>query len=88
MKKKKRVPLTLKQLKQMEGQPVWVEVVDHSVFKDPADNFDGWGLCRKSWVRIWDLKRADLIHIDYSFESYRKEWLGYTSPPDEEDTNG
>lgn len=41
MKKKKRVPLTLKQLKQMEGQPVWVEVVDHSVFKDPADDFNG-----------------------------------------------
>lgn len=73
-------PLSLDELKQMAGCPVWVKVIDHSVFKDPKDDFDGWGMVRKSWVRIWDEKRADLIHIDYDFESYGKEWLAYAMP--------
>lgn len=73
-------PLFLDELRRMEGCPVWVKVIDHSVFKDPKDDFDGWGMVRKSWVRIWDEKRADLIHIDYDFESYGKEWMAYAMP--------
>lgn len=74
-------PLTLEQLRERNGLPVWVHVIDHTVFADKQDDFDGWGMCRKSWVRIWDSKRADLIHIDYDFEDYGKEWIAYAYSP-------
>lgn len=77
----KMVPLALEQLRGMDGQPVWVHVIDHTIFSDKEDDFDGWGMCRKSWVRIWDSKRADLVHVDYDFEDYGKEWLAYAYPP-------
>lgn len=77
----KMIPLTLEQLREMDGKPVWVHVIDHTVFADKEDDFDGWGMCRKSWVRIWDSKRADIVHIDYDFEDYGKEWVAYAYPP-------
>lgn len=77
----KMVPLTLEQLREMDGHPVWVHVIDHTVFSDKEDDFDGWGMCRKSWVRIWDSKRADIVHIDYDFENYGKTWLAYAYHP-------
>jgi hypothetical protein len=70
-------PLTLDQLREMDGQPVWVHVIDHTVFSDKEDDFDGWGMCRKSWVRIWDSKRANIVLIDYDFDNYGKTWLAY-----------
>ena len=73
-------PLTLEELRQMDGSPVWVEVLDHSVFADEADDFDGWGLVRKSGVRVWDEKRADLVKVDYHFEDYGKEWRACSVP--------
>lgn len=75
-------PLSLEDLKNMDGQPVWVRVIDHRNFADPKDDFDGWGMVRKSWVRIWDESRADLVHVDYHFEDYGKEWLAYREKPD------
>lgn len=71
-------PLTIAQLKSMNGEPVWVKIIDHSNFADPKDDFDGWGLCRKSWVRIWDATRADLISVTYDFNEYGKTWLAYS----------
>lgn len=76
-----RKPLTLEELRKMDGKPVWVHVVDHTMFADKEDDFDGYGLVRKSWVRVWDEKRADLIHVDYDFCSYEKEWLAYAYEP-------
>ena len=76
-----RKSLTLEELRKMGGKPVWVRVVDHTVFADKEDDFDGYGLVRKSWVRVWDEKRADLIHVDYDFCSYGKEWLAYAYEP-------
>lgn len=74
-------PLTLAELRKMCGEPVWVHIIDASNIADPLDAFDGWGMCRKSWVRIWDESRADLITIDYDFEEYGKEWIAYRRPP-------
>lgn len=71
-------PLTLKQLRRMNGEPVYVRVIDHTVFKDPADDFDGWGLCRQSWVRLWDMNRGDVISVVYDFNDYGKTWLAYS----------
>ncbi len=41
-------PLTLEQLREMDGKPVWLHVVDHTVFSDKDDDFDGYGLVRSS----------------------------------------
>lgn len=71
-------PLTLKQLRAMNGEPVYVQVIDHTVFKDPADDFDGWGLCRQSWVRLWDMNRCDVISVVHDFSDYGKTWLAYS----------
>lgn len=80
----KNEPLTLEELRKMVGQPVWVKVIDHTVFADKEDDFDGWGMCRSSWVRVRDGNRADIVHVDYEFEIYGKEWLAYRRPPKEE----
>lgn len=77
-------PLTLEELRGMDGQPVYVKVIDHTVFANKKDDFDGWGMCRSSWVRIWDRKRADIVHVDYEFEAYGGEWMAYRRPPKEE----
>jgi len=82
----KNDPLTLEELREMDREPVWVKVIDHDVFADKTDDFDDWGLVRKSWVRILDGRRADLVHIDYDFEDYGKEWLAYRHKPKEETT--
>lgn len=71
-------PLTLKQLKTIYDEPVWVKVLDHEMFADPDDDFDGWGMVRQSWVRLWDAKRADLISVKYDFEDYGKTWVAYS----------
>lgn len=71
-------PLTLKQLKTIYDEPVWVKVLDHDMFKDPDDDFDGWGMVRQSWVRLWDAKRADLISVKYDFKDYGKTWIAYS----------
>lgn len=70
-------PLTLDELREMNGDPVWIVIIDHDSFADKNDDFDGWGLCRKSWVRMWDEKRADLVRVDHQFEDYGKAWLAY-----------
>lgn len=71
-------PLTLKQLKTIYDEPVWVKVLNHEMFADPDDDFDGWGMVRQSWVRLWDAKRADLISVKYDFEDYGKTWVAYS----------
>lgn len=75
-------PLTVEELRKMYGEPVWVKVIDHDCLKDVADDFDGWGLVRTSWVRLWDAKRADLISVSWHFEEYGQ-WLAYRKPPKE-----
>lgn len=76
-------PLTLEELRGMDGEPVWVKVVDHTVFSNKEDDFDGYGMCRSSWVRVWDGKRADLVKVDYDFVDYGKKWLAYRRRPEE-----
>lgn len=79
--REKNPPLKPKELKQMEGEPVWVHIINKSNFANPQDAFDAWGLVRKTWVRVWDKDRADLISIDYHFEDYDKDWLAYRYKP-------
>ena len=67
----------------MEGEPVWVKIIDASNFCDPKDAFDDYGLVRKSWVRMWDRSRADIITVSHHFEEYGKIWLAYRNKPKE-----
>lgn len=78
------VPLTLEQLREMDGESVYVVVIDSLNFADPLDAINGWGIARQSWVRLWDSGRFDLIHIDHDFSDYGKTWLAYTRKPAEE----
>ena len=55
-----------------------VKVLNHEMFADPDDDFDGWGMVRQSWVRLWDAKRADLISVKYDFKDYGKTWIAYS----------
>ena len=78
-------PLTLKELRQMEGDVVWVVVIDPDVFCDPKDTFSDWGHVRKSWVRLWDASRADIITVSHHFEDYNKTWIAYRYQPDKQE---
>lgn len=84
----KNEPLTLEELRELGGESVWVKVIDHNMFADKADDFDGWGLTRKSWVRVWDEARADLVHVDYDLEDYGKAWIAYRRKPEEAPADG
>lgn len=74
-------PLKLSDLKQMEGEPVWVRIICKTNFADPQDAFNAWGLVRSSWVRVWDKDRADIITVKHVFENYGKTWLAYRHKP-------
>lgn len=74
-------PLSLTQLKHMEGEPVWVKVLDRSEFADPKDAIDGWGSVRKSWVYVSDSSRDDLVTVKYQFEDYETVWVAYSKRP-------
>ena len=76
-------PLTLDELREMDGEPVWVKVIDHTAICEIYD-CDGWGLCRKSWVRVWNADIADLYHTNWDFKDYCISWLAYRNKPKEE----
>lgn len=76
-------PLTLEELRQMEGEPVWVKIIGASDFCWPKDAWDDYGLVRKSWVRMWDRSRADIFTVAHHFEEYGKSWLAYRNKPKE-----
>lgn len=68
----------------MEGEVVWVVVIDKEAFCDPKDTFSDWGHVRKSWVRLWDKDRADIITVAHHFEDYNKTWIAYRYKPTEQ----
>lgn len=70
-------PLTLKQLREMDGEPVWVVPI---------------GKCKWA-TRQWCVLAADealipgVDHWWWSFEDYGEIWIAYRRPPEgEEDT--
>ncbi len=77
-------PLTVEELRQLEGEPVWVKIIDSTDFSDPKDAFDDYGLVRKSWVRMWDRERGDVVTVSHHFEEYGKTWLAYRNKPKED----
>ena len=77
-------PLTLEELREMKGEPVWVVPINlHEWLCDRIDGKPAYGLVRKSWVRIWREETADLVHSDFDFEDYNKTWTAYRQKPTE-----
>lgn len=67
-------PLTLEQLREMDGKPVWVV---NSPTKREEGFFDEWALVS---VRR---KNAESVGTIYHFENYGDHWLAYRRKPEE-----
>lgn len=68
-------PLTLDELRKMEGQPVWIKLFD------PDEEF--WVL-RNEWVDTRNPEPLILFHMRwYSHADYGKTWLAYRRKPEE-----
>lgn len=79
-------PLTLEQLREMDGKPVYVVPINQSEWICwENDSNAAYGLVRKSWVRVWREETADMQHTDFDFDDYRKTWLAYRRPPRKDD---
>ena len=64
-----REPLTLEQLREMDGKPVWVNTKAGSKF---------WGIVTKNCVSSGDGRYLWITEED---TEYRKTWLAYAYPP-------
>ena len=72
---KKVEPLTLDELRQMYGEPVWIKLFD------PDEEF--WVL-RNEWVDTRNPEPMILFHMRwYSHVDYGKTWLAYRQKPEE-----
>lgn len=71
-------PLTLEQLREMDGEPVWVKCLKPNKYIDPPTK---WRILEKSIMGnfgVWDGERA-LIERNYGTD-----WLAYRRPPEGE----
>ena len=74
---RKNDPLTLDELRQMDGEPVWIKLFD------PDEEF--WVL-RNEWVDTRNPEPMILFHMRwYSNVDYGKTWLAYRRKPEEDD---
>ena len=72
---KKVEPLTLDELRQMDGEPVWIKLID------PDEAF--WVL-RNEWVDTRNPEPMILFHMRwYSHADYGKTWLAYRQKPED-----
>ena len=68
-------PLTLDELRKMDGEPVWIKLFD------PDEEF--WVL-RNEWVDARNPEPMILFHMRwYSHSDYGKTWLAYRQKPEE-----
>ena len=52
-------PLSWEQLKQMEGKPVWIELLNHGMWDDPSHRVDS------EWWVIGEVRKDDIILATY-----------------------
>ena len=52
-------PLTWDELKTMEGKPVWIEMLSHDIWEDPAHRVDS------EWWVIGEIRKDDIIAATY-----------------------
>lgn len=55
----KNPPLTWEQLKQMEGKPIWIELMNHDMWDDPSKRVDS------EWWVIGEVRKDDIILATY-----------------------
>ena len=73
-------PLTLEELREMDGEPVWV------VPKDKPAHCGGW-----CGVTVWKCDRYSYVSLlrdadsGWGFEEYGKTWIAYRRPPEGEE---
>lgn len=80
-------PLTLEQLRQMDGEPVWIKAVDPN---DPDTDY--WAIVsanmhysqKSGGVISTSTDRVAIVAIAY-FEDYGKTWLAYARKPEQEE---
>ncbi len=65
-------PLTLEQLQEMDGEPVWVKPKDAKEYADVA----GWCVCIDGEVQI-----PGCEYFSWRFENYGITWIAYAYPP-------
>lgn len=75
-------PLTLEQLREMDGEPVWVKCLKPSQYTDPPER---WRILEKSITGHFGVWNGDCALIE---RNYGTDWLAYRRPPEgEEDAN-
>ena len=75
IKQNRNEPLTLDELRKMDGEPVWIKLFD------PDEAF--WVL-RNEWVDTRNPEPMILFHMRwYSHVDYGKTWLAYRQKPEE-----
>ena len=52
-------PLSWEQLKQMEGKPIWIELLNHGILDDPSHRADS------EWWVIGEVRKDDIILATY-----------------------
>lgn len=68
-------PLTLDELRQMEGEPVWVVL--------PESNVSFWALLREEWMNGMCMSTREDESAYGAFDLYGKVWLAYRRRPEE-----
>lgn len=72
---KKVEPLTLDELRQMDGEPVWIKLFDTD---------EEFLVLRNEWVDTRNPEPMILFHMRwYSHADYGKTWLAYRQKPEE-----
>lgn len=71
----KNEPLTLEELKQMNGQPIWVQFLNKAVI----DRADAWFILAETGKCEVLLKGVCSVYK--GFEYYGKSWIAYREPP-------
>lgn len=67
-------PLTLEQLRKMDGEPVWCELYSK---KAKGGKFKAWGI-----VDSWGV---DFLEMHLDFDYYDKSWKAYSRKPEQEE---
>lgn len=72
-------PLTLEQLREMDGEPVWVKCLKPSQYTDPPVR---WRILEKSMAGNFGVWNRDSALIE---RTYGVDWLAYRRPPEGEE---
>lgn len=67
-------PLTLEQLRQMDGEPVWIDGKDYG----------GWTIFKAS-ANKQVARCLDNVNLSYYMDDYCKTWLAYARKPEQEE---